>query len=91
MTVSRYLEKTKSGKVDVNIGKINKLTKSGNVTVVPGKVLGSGNIDHKLIVGGYSFSESAKAKIINAGGKAISLEEASNSYPDGKKVKLIGG
>ena len=38
---------------------------------VPGKVLGTGPLDKKLVVGAFSFSSSARKKIESAGGEAL--------------------
>jgi large subunit ribosomal protein L18e len=87
--VAEYLMKGRSRRVVVNVGKLSKLTKPGDVVVVPGKVLGTGLLEHEVTIGGYSFSASARDKIIKAGGKAISLEKLAQTYPEGKEVKLI--
>ena len=71
-------------KVEVNIWKINKYTKKGEVVIVPGKVLGDGTLDHPVKVAAKAFSESAKKKILEAGGKIISFEEAKKA-----KVRLM--
>ncbi len=52
--------------------------------VVPGKVLGTGAIDKKLVVGAFSFSSSARRKILDAGGEALSIEELVKRYPAGE-------
>lgn len=75
----------------VNVGKINRLASEGDVIVVPGKVLGSGSVDKRLIVGALAFSASAKRKIESAGGEALSIEELVRTHADAKGVKLIGG
>ncbi|MCD6414850.1 MAG: 50S ribosomal protein L18e [Candidatus Diapherotrites archaeon] len=67
------------GKVEVNIWEINKHTKKGEVIVVPGKVLGDGVLEHPIKIAAKAFSESAKEKIVKAGGKIITLEEAKKS------------
>lgn len=87
----KYLSKSSSMRPSVNIGKISKLTKEGDVVLVPGKVLGSGVITHKITVGAYSFSEKAFWKIQKAGGNALSLVEFIKNFPDGKRGVLIGG
>lgn len=74
----------------VNIFRINRYSKEGEVIVVPGKVLSDGILEHAITVGAYSFSKEAKNKIEKAGGKAISLKELVEKYPDGKGVKIIG-
>ncbi len=73
----------------VNISKLNRFTKKDDVIVVPGKVLGSGDIDHSVTVAAFTFSEQAKEKI-NKMGKAISLAELLKKNPKGKNVKIMG-
>jgi len=74
----------------VNLSRINRYTNENDIIVVPGKVLGSGNLNHKLTISAYQFSKGAKEKIIKAGAKIISLLELSKEKPDGKKIKIIG-
>ena len=75
---------------EVNVGKLAELTKSGEVLVVPGKILGTGNLGHKLTVCAYSVSEGAAKKIVSAGGKVISFEDLAKKHPDGRGVRVIG-
>lgn len=87
----KYLSKSSSRRPSVNVGKISRLTKDGDLVIVPGKVLGGGIISHKLTVGAYSFSEKGSWKIRKAGGSAMNLSEFIEKFPDGKGVILIGG
>ncbi|MDP7981634.1 MAG: 50S ribosomal protein L18e [Conexivisphaerales archaeon] len=75
----------------VNVGKINRLASDGDIVVVPGKVLGAGSVDKKLIVGALAFSAEARSKIRSAGGEALSIAELVRAHSDAKGVKLIGG
>ncbi|MEM3538980.1 MAG: 50S ribosomal protein L18e [Nitrososphaerales archaeon] len=86
-----YLSKSKSRRPVVNIGKISRLTKEDDLVLVPGKILGSGIISHRITIGAYSFSEKALWKIQKVGGKAMSLKDFIEKFPDGKGVILIGG
>ena len=88
-TIATFLEKPRRQRVAVNISKINRYTKSGDIVVVPGKVLGAGNLDHKVSVAAFRFSESAKQKIVEAGGKVLTIEELVNMNPKGSYVKII--
>lgn len=74
----------------VNIHRIQRNTKENDIIVVPGKVLSDGDLDHKVIVAAFKFSENAKEKINNAGGKAISILELLKDNSKGSKVKIIG-
>ncbi|MEM3383413.1 MAG: 50S ribosomal protein L18e [Nitrososphaerales archaeon] len=86
-----YLLKSRSRRSVVNVGKISRLTKEGDLVLVPGKILGGGIISHKITIGAYSFSEKALWKIQRAGGKTMSLKDFIEKFPDGKGVILIGG
>lgn len=86
-----YLSKPRSRRPVVNVGKISRLTKEDDLVLVPGKILGSGIISHRITVGAYSFSEKAFWKIQKAGGKAMLLKEFIEKFPEGKGVILIGG
>jgi large subunit ribosomal protein L18e len=91
LDASRYLSKTRSHKPCVNLGKIERMSKKDAVVLVPGKVLGGGVLTHRVIVGAYSFTETAKIKIARAGGEALTIPELLKRHPSGGGVMLIGG
>jgi large subunit ribosomal protein L18e len=76
-------------RVEVNLGRMSRLSDAGEAIFVPGKVLGTGVIDKKLVVGAFSFSTSARSKIEASGGSALSVEEFLRKYPKGSGVKLV--
>ena len=82
--------KPSSARRVVNLKKINDITKDNDVIVVPGKVLGTGNVSHKVTLSSFSISNSAAKKIIQSGGKIISFEEMIQKFPTGKGVSIIG-
>jgi large subunit ribosomal protein L18e len=88
--VSKRLLRSSSTHSEVNLKKIDSLSKEGDIIVVPGKVLGYGEISKALTVSAFGFSASAKEKIVSAGGKAVSYKDLIDSKPDYKKVKLVG-
>ena len=90
LALGEMLERRGSRRVEVNLNRIAKYTKNGSVVVVPGKVLGSGMIDHKVTVCAFSMSQIAAKKVINAGGKIISIKEFIEKFPEGSKVTIIG-
>jgi len=82
--------KSRSQRRLINIQRLDKITNNGDIIVVPGKVLGSGTLGHKLTVSAYSFSDTAVDKLNTAGAEIISLQSLINKYPDGKGVRIIG-
>lgn len=86
---ARFLSAPRSTETQVNVGHLSRLGDGKTPMFVPGKVLGSGFPDKKLVVGAFSFSSSARAKIESAGGTALSIEEFLKKYPDGSGVRLV--
>ena len=84
------LSRSRSNKREVNVRRLARVTKNGEVVVIPSKLLGAGAIGHKLIVCAFSISEMAARKIIESGGKVITLEDLIERYPDGRGVRIIG-
>ena len=74
----------------VNLSRINRYTQEDDIIVVPGKVLGAGNLDHKLTVAAYQFSEGALLEIEKMKGKAVPIHEFMKNDIKGKKIKIIG-
>jgi len=88
--VIRELSRSRSNRKEVNVGQLAHVTKDKEVVIVPGKILGSGEISHKLTVWCINISEVATRKILDAGGKILPLDSLIKKYPDGKGVRIIG-
>lgn len=87
--IAKRLSKTGRGRAEINISKINRYTKKNEVVAIPGKVLGSGNIDHPITAAAFSFSKNAREKITAVGGKCLSLNELATENPKGKNIRVI--
>ncbi|MCK5150786.1 MAG: uL15 family ribosomal protein, partial [Candidatus Thorarchaeota archaeon] len=61
----------------------------GDVVVIPGKVLGSGNLPHKVTVAALNASASARSVIVGAGGSLITINELLSKQPKGKGILII--
>ncbi len=75
---------------EINIGRLAQITRADEVVVVPGKVLGTGSLGHKMTVCAFSISQSAARKIIESGGKVVTFNDLIDKHPDGKGVRIIG-
>ena len=87
--VRELLQNSKRRRVAVNISRINRYTVDGDTVIVPGKVLGSGFIDHKVTIGAFAYSMVAREKLRNAGCSILNIEELVKKYPKGSGVKII--
>lgn len=87
--VASDLEKSTRRRRIVNIYKIEKYTKDNDVIVVPGKVLGTGDLNKKVTVAAFNFSDEAYRKIKEKG-NPVSIRELLEKNPKGSKIKLMG-
>lgn len=88
--VATDLEKPTRQRRVVNLSSISRHTKENEIIVVPGKVLGAGDLAHKLTISAFQFSDGAKEKIEKTGGKIVPLLELSKENPSGKGIRIIG-
>ena len=65
--IAKDLGKSTRQRREVNVSRINSNTKDGDTIIVPGKVLSLGELDHKVNVAAWSFSQAAMEKINSKG------------------------
>ena len=82
--------KSNSNKRTINLKKIDALTDDGSAVVISGKILGTGNLSHKVLVSSFSISNSAAKKIKESGGEVLQFSDMIDRFPTGKGVKIIG-
>ena len=73
----------------VNLFKIDKYAKDNETIIVPGKVLGTGELSRKVTIAAANFSQSAVDKI-NKVGKAMTIQELMQSKIKPSDIKIIG-
>jgi len=74
----------------VNLYEIEKHAKPKETIIVPGAVLGSGDIKKTVTVAALKFSKSAKEKIEKAGGKCLSIDELVEKSPKSSNIRIMG-
>jgi len=87
--LAERLEATRRNRVAVNLSRVSRVVAQGETAAVPGKVLGSGRIDHAVTVAAFDFSAEARRKIEEGGGKPMTIMELLRENPKGSGVKLI--
>ena len=73
----------------MNLSRLNRYTRAKETVVVPGKVLGAGNLDHPVSVAAFSFSAQARLQSSKARGKCLSISDLLEANPDGSNVKMM--
>jgi len=88
--VAEALTKPRRARVSVNVTKVGRYSKAGETLVVPGRVLGWGEIDHPIKVAAFGFSAQGRKKIEAAGGSCLAIEQLVKENPRGVGVRVIG-
>ncbi|MEM2099392.1 MAG: 50S ribosomal protein L18e [Candidatus Bathyarchaeia archaeon] len=87
--VAENLAKPNKRRIAVNLSQINRTTNKKAIIVVPGKVLGTGTLDHPVTVAAFSVSEKAKEKLAKAKANFLSIQELVKENPKGTNVLII--
>lgn len=87
--IADELSRQRRRKVEVNVGKINRVCKENETIIVPGKVLGYGVLNKPVNVAAWKFSKQAAEKIKASGGKTLTIEELVSQNPKGSGIRII--
>jgi len=87
--VAKELSRPRRKRVEVNLSKIDLYAPDETTVLVPGKVLGTGNLSKKITISAFAFSEKAKQLITAAGGKVVTIENLYKSNPEGRQVMIL--
>jgi large subunit ribosomal protein L18e len=74
----------------INLGQLNRFVSDNDIVIVPGKVLGTGSLSHKITLCSFSISTTGAKKITESGGKVLDISQIIKNHPTGKGVKIIG-
>ena len=91
LVIAEEIGRSRRQRVAVNLGKLSKLATANakKILVVPGKVLSLGEAVQGIQVAAFQYSAEAKAKILAAKGKAISLNELIDSKAKPSEMVLV--
>ena len=87
--VAEHLSKSRSARAAVNLSSLNRHTEKKDIVVVPGKILGTGNLNHALTVAAFGLSATAAKKLKASKSKYMSIPELVEKNPTGANVKII--
>jgi len=86
--VAKGLNRPRRRRYEVNLSRLEKFAKQNDTIIVPGIVLGEGEITKHVTVAALKFSSEARKKIEKAGGKCLAIEQASELEPS--KIRIMG-
>jgi large subunit ribosomal protein L18e len=76
-------------RIELNLDIIDKESKEGDIVVVPGKVLGKGEINKKIVIAALGFSEEARNKLKEKKCEIKSILEEINKNPKAQGIKAL--
>ncbi|MEE2650145.1 MAG: 50S ribosomal protein L18e [Candidatus Thermoplasmatota archaeon] len=88
--IARRLESSRKNWSEPNLSHLSRHAADKDTILVPGKVLGSGEINAGQTVAAYSFSTGAITKIEASGGRTLSIRELMEENPNGRGVRILG-
>ena len=87
--ISNILAYPRRKRIAINLDKIDKESKEGDTIIVPGKVLGEGDISKKIVIAAFSFSQDALKKLKAKKCDTKSLIKEIKENPKAQGVKII--
>lgn len=73
----------------VNVEKLGAVLENAEIALVPGKVLSTGTAPQGVQVAAFAFSEFARKKIAEAGGRCLTIQDAVKLAPNGRGVRIV--
>lgn len=73
--IHRLASRPRRRRLAVNIGKISRCANANDSIIVPGKVLGNGEMDKKISICAVEYSGQALQKLKKAGCSMVGLDE----------------
>ncbi|MCX6814935.1 MAG: 50S ribosomal protein L18e, partial [Candidatus Aenigmarchaeota archaeon] len=86
--VAKGLNRSRRKKFEVNLSRLERFANQNDTIIVPGIVLGGGEIKKHVTVAAAKFTAEAKRKIEKAGGKCLPIDELSKKEPS--KIRIMG-
>ncbi len=89
LEIANLISRPKRKQISVNLDQINEKAKDGERVLVPGKVLGEGELNKRISIVSFSFSQSAKEKLKKNKVETFSILEEIKKNPEAKNIHII--
>lgn len=87
--VAHKISKPSRKQTDLNLDEINERSKEGDIIIIPGKVLGMGEVNKKIKISALAYSESAKEKLTKNKIDFNLIGEEIKSNIEAKNIKIL--
>jgi len=89
LEVASILSGSKKNRRNVNLTKIDSVTKDGEKIIIPGKVLSQGEISKKIKITALGFSEKAREKLLNTKCEVSNIFDEIKKNPEAKGIRIL--
>ncbi len=87
--LAKRLSSPRRKMTELNLEEVNKETKENETVLIPGKVLGKGNITKKIKIVALGFSSSAEEKLKKSGCEISTIKEELEKNKTLKGVRIL--
>ena len=87
--VSHLLSRPARKMISVNLDQLDKNSEEGDNIVVPGKILGTGDITKKIKIIAFSFSKAAEKKLREKKCELASILDEVKKNPKSQGIKVV--
>ena len=89
LQVAKLISVPRRKQAGINLSRIEKETTEGDTIIVPGKVLGQGDVSKRVRVCALSFSKEAAKKLKETKSEIVSIAEEIRINPKAQGIKII--
>ena len=89
LQIAKILSSSTRKQAALNLSEIDKHSKAGDTIIIPGKVLGKGDLTKKVKICALSISEQAKEKFKETKSEFITLIHEIKTNPKAEGIKLM--
>lgn len=76
-------------RVEMNLSRLENLTKDGEIVLFPGKILGTGSFSRKITIAAKGYTKGTRERMEKAGCKCVSFEEIAKAHPKGTDIVFL--
>ena len=89
LNIANLISRPRRKQISINLDQINEEVNDGERIVIPGKVLGEGELNKKITIIANSFSQGAKDKLKKSKVEVINLFDEIKKNPDAKNIRIL--
>jgi len=87
--IAKELGRPKRSQIKFNLRELNEKCKDGEKILIPGILLGAGELEKKVKIVCWSFSKSAEEKAKKSKSEIVTIVEEIKKNPELKELKMI--